>query len=313
VGAIGSVVLVLLAGLAACDQPPGEVVVLTLTARPARAGPAVASPTGHASSPAAAASGPSATAAPSPTATPTARVLTTGLDGAQRVTVTEAIDGDTLRVEIDGVVALVRVIGIDAPELADAAAQRELAEAAQGAAAAWLARGPIELVADVEPREPDDGRLLRYVRRGASDLSVDLARAGLARALPIAPNLAQRDAIAAAVDEARAQSRGLWALVAGLGLHVDKVAERVTVTNRSGREVTLAGWWLVSLRGGQAFKLPSDTALAAGASLTVSSAGEPGSLRWPGRNVWNNSRADPGELRMPDGRVAAVWDDPSSD
>jgi hypothetical protein len=98
--------------------------------------------------------------------------------------------------------------------------------------------------------------------------------------------------------------------LAGLEIEVDKSAEVATLRNTSGAAVDLSDWWLVSVRGAQVFRFPPGQGLAPGAELRVAAGEAAGELRFGDRNVWNNVRQDPAELRRPDGRVAATWEDP---
>ena len=167
----------------------------------------------------------------------------------------------------------------------------------------------MRLVADTESKDAG-GRLLRHAFRGNRLLAADLARQGWARALPVAPNLAQQDAISRAVVEARAADRGIWALnSASVTLTVDKVREIVALTNTGPAPLDLGGWWLVSLRGKQGYRFPPGTQIDPGATAHVVSSQATGAHRFQQRSVWNNSNADPAELRRDDGRVVAVWDD----
>lgn len=219
------------------------------------------------------------------------------------------VDGDTFTVTVPSGEVTVRVLGIDAPEFDDVG-QRKLAEQASEALRTLMGNGSLRLVADVEPFDPG-GRLLRHVYRADRLLAADLARQGWARALPIPPNLAQMAAIQRAVAEARAADVGIWALhTAAVAITVDKVREVATLANTGSAPLDISGWWLVSLRGKQSYRLPARTILAPGATLRVVSGGATGSYRFQQRNVWNNSSPDPAELRRTDGRVVAVWDDP---
>ncbi len=321
-----------MAALAACANPPDEVVVLRLTARPrpptaaapaiaptavsapaagtaartAASGAAAAPPAAQAagsSPPTAAAPNPAAPAAPTPG--PRAAV---DLDGAAGWLV-EVIDGDTVTIAVDGGQATVRILGIDAPELDDRAGQRGLAAQAREALRALVGRGPLRLVADAEPTD-DGGRLLRHAFLGERLLAADLARQGWARALPVAPNLAHQNAIAAAAAQARQDGVGIWALTAvDLTLTVDKAEEIAALSTAGGAPVDVSGWWLVSLRGAQVFTFPAGSVVAPGAPLTVAAGKAAGALRFGRSPVWSNGSRDPGELRRPDGRIAAVWDD----
>lgn len=229
------------------------------------------------------------------------------LDGAAG-RLASLIDGDTFTVIIKSEEVAVRILGIDAPEFEDVG-QRELANKAGTALRALIGAGPLRLVADIEPADAG-GRLLRHAYRADRLLAAELARQGWARALPVAPNLAERDAIQRAVAEARAANVGIWALdTARVSLTVDKVGEVATLTNTSPGPLDISGWWLVSLRGKQIYQFPPKTIIGPGATLRIASGQAPGAHRFQQRNVWNNTMPDPAELRRADGRIAALWDD----
>ena len=232
------------------------------------------------------------------------------LDGASGRLVV-VIDGDTFTVATPSGEVAVRILGIDAPEFDDVG-QRPLAEQAREALRTVIGDGPLRLVADAEPADVG-GRLLRHVYRADRLLAADLARQGWVRALPIPPNLAERESIDRAVAEARAAARGIWALdVGGVSLSVDKVKEIVTLANTGSAPLDISGWWLVSLRGKQSYRFPTQTTVTPGETLQVVSGEAPGTHRFQPRNVWNNTRPDPAELRRTDGRIVGVWDDPAS-
>ena len=124
---------------------------------------------------------------------------------------------------------------------------------------------------------------------------------------------AERESIDRAVAEARTGEHGIWAVTAAdVSLTVDKVREVVTLTNSGSEPLDISGWWLVSLRGKQSYRFPTQTTIAPGQDLRVVSGGTPGTHRFRKRNVWNNTSPDPAELRRTDGRIVAVWDDPAS-
>ena len=218
------------------------------------------------------------------------------------------IDGDTFTVALSSGGVSVRILGIDAPEFDDVG-QRELADQARKALRTLIGDGPLRLVADIDPIDAG-GRLLRHVYRTDRLLAADLARQGWVRALAIAPNLAEQDAIGSAVAEARQANRGIWALdSASITLTVDKVQEVVTLTNAGAMPLDISGWWLVSLRGKQVYRFPPGASVDPGALVRVGSGQAQGAHRFQQRSVWNNSDPDPAELRRPDGRIVAVWDD----
>lgn len=76
---------------------------------------------------------------------------------------------------------------------------------------------------------------------------------------------------------------------------VDKVAEIVTIENKSSNDVNLSGWVLVSVTGNQRYTFPTYT-LKASAKVTVASGGKSGDLIWSKSNMWNNSTSDPAQL-----------------
>ena len=200
------------------------------------------------------------------------------------------VDGDTFTVDTPSGEVTIRILGIDAPEFDDVG-QRDLADQAREALRALIGEGPLRLVADEEPAD-SGGRLLRHVYLADRLLAAELAHQGWARALSIFPNLTQRETIDRAVMDARAADRGIWALGAGgVSLSVDKVKEVVTVANTGAATLDLSGWWLVSLRGKQSYRLPPGTRVDPGATLRVVSGDTSSPQRFRQRNVWNNTQA----------------------
>jgi micrococcal nuclease len=129
-------------------------------------------------------------------------------------TVARVVDGDTIRVRIEGHDEPVRLVGIDTPESVKPGTPVQcFALAASARTKALLPEGSeVRLVRDVEERDRY-GRLLAYVYRADDDLFVNLAlvREGYAVALTIPPNVAHADEIVAAARDARESGRGLWA------------------------------------------------------------------------------------------------------
>lgn len=128
-------------------------------------------------------------------------------------TVTGVVDGDTLRVRVDGRDDRVRLIGIDTPETSPDAPVECYGPEATARIEALVPPGTaIRLERDVEARDRYD-RLLAYVFRADDGLfvNVTLVAEGFARTLWIEPNRAYRPEVNAAAGEARAAGRGLWA------------------------------------------------------------------------------------------------------
>ena len=233
------------------------------------------------------------------------------LDGASGRLVA-VIDGDTFTVATPSGEVAVRILGIDAPEFDDVG-QRPLAEQAREALRTLIGDGPLRLIADAEPADAG-GRLLRHVYRADRLLAADLARQGWVRALPIPPNLAEREVIDRAVAEARTAARGIWALdVGGVSLTVDKVQGSRDAEPTPARSLwTFPAGGSSACAGNRATDFQLRPPLPPAKTLQVVSGETPGTHRFRPRNVWNNTRPDPAELRRTDGRIVAVWDDPAS-
>lgn len=137
---------------------------------------------------------------------------------APAAVVTGVVDGDTIDVRVGGRDERVRLIGIDTPESVrpDSPVECFGPEASAHMAELLAVGTPVRLVRDVEARD-DYGRLLAYVYRASDDLFVnlELVRAGLARPLPIRPNVTFADDFVEAAREAQAAGRGLWSACAG--------------------------------------------------------------------------------------------------
>jgi micrococcal nuclease len=129
-----------------------------------------------------------------------------------RAQVLRVVDGDTIRVRLDGRTERVRYIGIDTPEsVKPGTAVQCFAKRASAANAALVAGRSVRLVADVEERDRY-GRLLAYVYREPDGAFVNarLVRDGYARTLTIAPNIAHARELAELARAARREHRGLW-------------------------------------------------------------------------------------------------------
>ena len=134
----------------------------------------------------------------------------TGLGRAQ---VLRVVDGDTIRVRVDGHTERVRYIGVDTPESVKPGTPVQcFAKRASAANAALVAGRSVRLVSDVEQRDRY-GRLLAYVYREPDGAFVNaaLVRDGFARQLTIAPNVAHARELDGLARDARHARRGLWA------------------------------------------------------------------------------------------------------
>lgn len=127
--------------------------------------------------------------------------------------VDEVVDGDTVRLTIDGRSETVRLIGVDTPETKHPTRPVECygPEAAAHLASLLPTGTVVGVVRDAESRDRY-GRLLAYLVRADDGLFVnlDLVAGGWATTLAIEPNVAHAEEFAAAAEAARTASLGLW-------------------------------------------------------------------------------------------------------
>jgi len=124
--------------------------------------------------------------------------------------IVKVTDGDTLRVLYLGRGERVRLIGIDAPEVAWYGGREECYGVEAGLYARRLLSGRwVRLGFDAEHRDRY-GRLLAYVYLGEELVNLDLVRLGYATADPVTPNTMKANSFAAAEAEARSAGRGIW-------------------------------------------------------------------------------------------------------
>jgi micrococcal nuclease len=127
----------------------------------------------------------------------------------ETVPVVEVVDGDTVRVRLDGRVQPVRVIGIDTPEPYREGDPEPCSREASEAMRELVEDRDVVLVADAEERDRYD-RLLRYVEVDGRDAGEGLLRQGLARPLRVEPNTARAGRYEDVAERARNGQRGLW-------------------------------------------------------------------------------------------------------
>jgi len=143
------------------------------------------------------------------------------------VAILNIVDGDTIRVRIEGDSELVRLIGIDAPEShRSEKAERQASEqhirietiyrlgerATQAVRTMVDIRNPVTLEFDVQPRDKY-GRLLAYVfLPDGTFLNEKILSLGYAKLLTIPPNVKYRDRLRSAFETGRLARRGLWSM-----------------------------------------------------------------------------------------------------
>lgn len=253
--------------------------------------------------------GPSMRGTPSETPIPSAALPEDTVEGR----VVEVIDGDTIKVRIDGGLRTVRYIGIDAPERGEF-----LGAASTEANRDLVSDGVVLLERDVSDAD-DYGRLLRYVYLpGGLFVNGELVRRGLARAQAYPPDTRRQAMLTGMEQEARAAGRGLWAQMRATAvpggprvriLAVDKRAELVSLANVGNQLQDLTGWTLVSERGHEVCPLAGG--LEPQATLHVWARVEDSdrggyNCGFEG-NVWNNSEPDPAALYDAAGRLVDIF------
>jgi endonuclease YncB( thermonuclease family) len=130
--------------------------------------------------------------------------------GLTPATVTRVVDGDTIRVDIDGVEYRVRYIGIDTPETVDPRRPvgcfgKEASERNR-----QLVEGKtVGLEKDVSETDDFD-RLLRYVWVGDLMINAALVEGGYALASTYPPDVKYADHFASLQARARDAGSGLW-------------------------------------------------------------------------------------------------------
>lgn len=243
-----------------------------------------------------------------PLVQPTLAGLPTCIHGpAESGLVVKVVDGDTIRVNINGQEFPVRYIGMDTPESTrqheafgkEAAAQNK----------ALVASAHVRLYSDTSNTDAF-GRLLRYVFVEDVFINLALVNLGYAEAMEYPPDTACASLLEEAETNARAQGLGMWAanlLPTPTGITqpvritaVNKQAEYVIIHNDSNAPIDLKGWKLVSEKGTQVCDLGGS--LPPGSDLQIWSQVGPGfSCYFPGP-IWSNSAVDPAVLYNPQGQ-----------
>lgn len=144
----------------------------------------------------------------------------------ERRIVESVVDGDTIRVRLDrGRSELVRLIGIDAPELhfsekfqrqleranTDAAHLKALGERSHQVARSLMPKGTeVNLENDVEPRDRYGRRLAYVFLKDGTFVNREMVSRGYAHLLTFPPNVSRVDELRASYLDARFAKRGLW-------------------------------------------------------------------------------------------------------
>jgi len=131
------------------------------------------------------------------------------LSSTEIAQVVSVIDGDTIKVQINGVEETVRYIGMDTPEPYRDKEPACYSQEASSRNRELVADREVRLIADVEDRDKYD-RLLRYVYVDDLFVNEQLVSEGYATTLTIRPNTRFETQFKVAQIDAKAGSRGLW-------------------------------------------------------------------------------------------------------
>jgi len=124
--------------------------------------------------------------------------------------VVEVVDGDTIKVEINGETKSLRLIGIDTPEKNHPSKPVECFSQEASDKTTELVNGKeVKLEKDVSETDKY-GRLLRYIYVGDIFINDYLVRQGYAQASSYPPDVKYQDQLTGAEREARENNRGLW-------------------------------------------------------------------------------------------------------
>lgn len=150
---------------------------------------------------------------PSPTAVTLAEVtvvVSATPSGMQTARVVQVIDGDTVRVEINGRRTLVRYIGLDAPEVqSPRQAGEPWGEEATEFNRALVQGREVHLEKDVSETDQYD-RLLRYVWVDGTMVNAELIRNGMADGRDYQPDVRYSDWFYDLEGLARQERIGIW-------------------------------------------------------------------------------------------------------
>jgi micrococcal nuclease len=228
--------------------------------------------------------------------------------------VTDVVDGDTIRVLLDGGARTVRLIGIDTPETGE-----PFATEATSALAALVDGENVRLEFDVEERD-QYGRSLAYVWVEKTMVNAEMLRLGLATLYSVPPNLKHVDELRAAQEEAKTAGRGFWGAAWSSPLriaHVHYDAPGDDNANLNAEYVvfdvlvsgSLAGY-SVEDETGHRYKFP-DRIFQKGQTLTLHTGvgtDTQTDLYWgmTGSAIWNNS-GDTVKVLDPEDRIVASY------
>jgi len=153
------------------------------------------------------------TSTPGPTNTPPSVPTAEATPTPERVAVpvVDVVDGDTIKVELDGRLYTIRYIGIDCPETRDPSRPVEwMGPEAAGANRRLVGGQTVYLEKDISETDRY-GRLLRYVfLADGTFVNAELVRLGYAQVATYPPDVRYQSLFLEMQQKAREAARGLW-------------------------------------------------------------------------------------------------------
>lgn len=134
---------------------------------------------------------------------------------------TRVLDGDTIVVDIEGVMYTVKYLGAEAPFAGDALRAAELKAKEATALNKEMVEGrSIYLEKDINEMDTQ-GRYLRYVRTNMGSLMLprlvmvneEMIKKGLAKAVVMGNNIKYQSILSAAEAQAKSKKVGIWAII----------------------------------------------------------------------------------------------------
>lgn len=222
----------------------------------------------------------------------------------QNAKVVEVVDGDTIRVEMDGSIYPVRYIGIDTPE--STTQVEPFGKESSQKNSELVAGQNVTMYRDTSETDQFD-RLLRFVFVGDKFINYELVKQGYAKAFYYPPDISCAELFQQAEKQASTDGAGMWMAQATFEAGsptesivitaVNKKDEYVDIKNVSNQPINLSGWRLDSEKGSQSCSL--NGTIQPGETLRIWAMTGPGFSCGFGSNIWNNSEPDPAVLYNP--------------
>ncbi|NBI28171.1 hypothetical protein ERL59_04270 [Chengkuizengella sp. YPA3-1-1] len=240
-------------------------------------------------------------------------------------TINDVVDGDTIKVNLNGKQETIRLLLVDTPETVhpNKPIQPFGPEASQFANDTLPVGKKVQVEIDVSERDKY-GRLLAYLWVDGKMFNELLLERGLARVAYIyPPNVKYVDQFKEIQTKAQEESVGIWSIenyVQEDGFidseieknepiqedspvqitEVNLEEEYITIINNDSYDMDMTGWSVLSVEGEQHFNFPDSYTIQAGEAITIWSGDfsrgiKSVDLYWTEQNIWNNS-GDPAQL-----------------